>query len=129
MDAGLVTDIKAAAKANDLYRKVLFTGPKSQLVLMCLRPGEEIGAEVHDGDQVIYVVDGVGFVSLGGHREEIEKGSIVFVPAGVTHNVVNGESDPLKLFTIYAPPQHAIGTVHRTKQEADYAEAVEATLT
>jgi mannose-6-phosphate isomerase-like protein (cupin superfamily) len=128
MDSGLVMNVKEEAKANTLYRKVVFTGPKSQLVLMCLQPGEEIGAEVHDGDQMLYIVDGEGFASLGGHREEIEKGSVVVVPAGVVHNVVNGEGEPLKLFTVYAPPQHAIGTVHRTKQEAEYAEAAEAAL-
>lgn len=129
MDAGLVMNVKEAAKANTLYRKVIFTAPKSQLVLMCLQPGEEIGAEVHDGDQMLYVVDGAGFCLLGGHREEIEKGSVVYVPAGVLHNVVNGEGEPLKLFTVYAPPQHAIGTVQATKREADYAEVAAATLT
>lgn len=118
MTKGYVADIKKAAKKNDYFRDVIFTGSKSQLVLMSLRAGEEIGLEVHDGDQVIYVVDGEGFVVLGDSREDIEKGSIAFVPAGVRHNVVNTKEEPMKLFTIYAPPQHAAGTVEPGKETA-----------
>jgi mannose-6-phosphate isomerase-like protein (cupin superfamily) len=122
MAQGYVVNIKKAAKDNDYFRKVLFTGTKSQLVLMSLRPGEEIGAEVHSVDQVLYVVDGQGRVILDGVDKEFEKGEIVFVPAGVQHNVINADGEPMKLFTIYAPPQHAAGTMHRTKAVADEAE-------
>ena len=122
MTQGYVVNIKKAAKDNDFFRKVLVTGTKSQLVLMSLRPGEEIGAEVHKVDQVLYVVDGEGKVVLDGIDKEFEKGEIVFVPAGVQHNVINTDDEPMKLFTIYAPPQHAPGTVHRTKAVAEEAE-------
>jgi mannose-6-phosphate isomerase-like protein (cupin superfamily) len=122
MTQGYVVNIKKDAKDNDFFRKVLFTGTKSQLVLMSLRPGEEIGAEVHKVDQVLYVVDGEGKVVLDGIDKEFEKGEIAFVPAGVQHNVINTDDEPMKLFTIYAPPQHAAGTVHRTKAAAEQAE-------
>jgi len=122
MTQGYVVNIKKAAKDNDFFRKVLFTGTKSQLVLMSLRPGEEIGAEVHKVDQILYVVDGEGKVVLDGVDKEFDKGEIVFVPAGVQHNVINTDDQPMKLFTIYSPPQHAEGTVHRTKAVADEAE-------
>jgi mannose-6-phosphate isomerase-like protein (cupin superfamily) len=121
MTDGYVADIKKAAKDNKNFRDVIFTGPKSQLVLMSLREGEEIGLEVHDGDQIIYVVGGKGVVVLDGLKNEIEKGSIVFVPAGVRHNVVNTDDEALKLFTIYAPPQHAAGIVQATKDKAEEA--------
>ena len=116
MTNGFVTNIKRAAKENENYRDVLFTAGKSQLVLMSLHCGEEIGMEVHDGDQILYVVDGDGFAVLDGSEQDIEKGSIVFVPAGVRHNVINTDDDPMKLFTIYAPPQHAPGTVEPRKE-------------
>ena len=118
MTNGYVTDIKKAAKENEAFRRVLVTAGKSQLVLMSLRPGEEIGAEVHDGDQVLYIVDGEGFAFIDGAREVIEKGSIVFVPAGAHHNIVNTNHESMKLFTIYAPPQHAAGTVQLNKETA-----------
>jgi mannose-6-phosphate isomerase-like protein (cupin superfamily) len=116
MTDAYVADVKKAAKENNYYRDEVFTASKSQLVLMSLRPGEDIGTEVHDGDQIIYVVDGDGYVVLDGQRQEIDKGSIVFVPAGVRHNVVNGDHDAMKLFTIYAPAQHAPGTVQLEKE-------------
>jgi mannose-6-phosphate isomerase-like protein (cupin superfamily) len=130
MTHGYVVNIKKAAKDNDYFRKVLFTGTKSQLVLMSLRPGEEIGAEVHKVDQVLYVVDGEGKVVLDGAGQDFTKGAIVFVPAGVEHNVINAGDEPMKLFTIYSPPQHAAGTVHRTKAAAEEAERLaEASVT
>ncbi|HET7465283.1 MAG TPA: cupin domain-containing protein [Candidatus Dormibacteraeota bacterium] len=124
MTKGFVGDIKKAAKENDFFRRVLFTGKSSQLVLMSLEPGEDIGAEVHSVDQIIYVVDGEGMVELDGDKKEFEKGDVVFVPAGVRHNVVNSEDkEAMKLFTVYAPPQHADGTIHPTKADAEAAEA------
>jgi mannose-6-phosphate isomerase-like protein (cupin superfamily) len=122
MTQGYVVNIKKAAKDNDFFRKVLFTATKSQLVLMSLRPGEEIGTEVHKVDQVLCVVEGEGKVVLDGVDNGFEKGEIAFVPAGVQHNVINTDDEPMKLFTIYAPPQHAAGTVHRTKAVAEEAE-------
>jgi mannose-6-phosphate isomerase-like protein (cupin superfamily) len=118
MTQGYIGNIKKAAKDNDFFRKVLFTGTKSQLVLMSLRPGEEIGTEVHKVDQVLYVVDGEGKVVLDGIDRGFEKGEIVFVPAGLQHNVINTDDEPMKLFTIYAPPQHAAGAMQRTKAVA-----------
>jgi mannose-6-phosphate isomerase-like protein (cupin superfamily) len=117
-----VVNIKEAAKKNDFFRKVLVTGTKSQLVLMSLLPHEEIGTEVHKVDQILYAVEGEGKVVLAGAGSKFEKGEIVFVPAGVQHNVINTDDEPMKLFTIYAPPEHAVGTIHRTKAEADMAE-------
>jgi mannose-6-phosphate isomerase-like protein (cupin superfamily) len=128
MTNGYVADIKKAAKDNDYFRDVIFTGAKSQLVLMALRPGEEIGMEVHDGDQIIYLVDGEGVALLDDVRKEVEKGSIVFVPAGVRHNVINTDGEPMKLFTIYAPPQHKPGTVQPRKEEEARFEELEEEL-
>ncbi len=115
MNNGYVTDVKKAAKENDAFRRVVFTAGKSQLVLMSLLPGEEIGSEVHDGDQILYIVDGEGLAVIDGARERIDKGSIVFVPAGAHHNIVNTDHEPMKIFTLYAPPQHAVGTVQLRK--------------
>lgn len=123
MTKGYVADIKKAAKDNDYFRNVIFTGAKSQLVLMSLRPDEEIGMEVHDGDQIVYLVEGEGLAVLDGEREEIEKGSIVFIPTGVRHNIVNTDDKPMKLFTIYAPSQHAAGLVQPEKEESRSAPA------
>ncbi|HEY8784953.1 MAG TPA: cupin domain-containing protein [Candidatus Limnocylindria bacterium] len=90
---------------------------------MALLPGEEIGAEVHGAvDQLLYVVKGGGIAVLGNAKETLGKGAMFCVPAGTTHNVVNTGDEPLKLFTVYSPPQHAAGTVHATKMEADAAE-------
>jgi mannose-6-phosphate isomerase-like protein (cupin superfamily) len=118
-----VLNIKKVAKDNDYFREVLVTGTKSQVVLMSLEPGEEIGTEVHEVDQVIYVVEGKGEVVIDGAEEEFEKGVLAFIPAGAQHNVLNTNDKAMKLFTIYAPPQHAPGTVHRTRSDADRAEA------
>jgi mannose-6-phosphate isomerase-like protein (cupin superfamily) len=122
MSKVFIGNIKKAAKDNEFFRKVLFTGANSQLVLMSLEPHEEIGEEVHSVDQMIYVVDGEGDVALDGKAEEFKKGDAVFVPAGVKHNVINTDDEAMKLFTLYAPPQHADGTIHRTKADAEAAE-------
>jgi mannose-6-phosphate isomerase-like protein (cupin superfamily) len=117
-----VTDLKDAAKENELFRHVLFTGAKSQLVLMSLAPGEEIGNEVHEVDQLLFIVKGEGEVVLDGVEKPFEKGMAVCVPAGVHHNVINSADEAMKLFTVYSPPQHAAGTIHKTKAEAEAAE-------
>ncbi|HYU82433.1 MAG TPA: cupin domain-containing protein [Candidatus Polarisedimenticolia bacterium] len=117
-----ILEAKEAAKHNTFFRRVLFTAEKSQLVVMSLLPSEEIGTEIHDGDQLLYAVKGEGVAVINGAREPFEKGAILCVPAGAPHNVINTGERPLKLFTIYAPPQHAPGTIHATKADAEVAE-------
>jgi mannose-6-phosphate isomerase-like protein (cupin superfamily) len=113
-------NITEAAKENDFFRKVVSTGPNAQVVLMSIPPGGEIGAEVHDNvDQVLAFVAGEGVVILNGEESRVGPDHVVHVPAGMHHNVLNRGSFNLRLYTIYAPPQHADGTVHRTKAEAD----------
>jgi mannose-6-phosphate isomerase-like protein (cupin superfamily) len=121
---GYVTNIEEDTVANHDFRRVLFTGPNTQLVLMTLQPGEDIGLETHDGhDQFIRVEAGTGVVLLEGKESALEDGSAVVIPAGTEHNVVNTSDDePLRLYTLYSPPEHPDGTVHRTKQEAEAAE-------
>ena len=123
--AGYVTDIERDTLANEDYRRVLFTGPYTQLVLMTLRPGEDIGLETHDGhDQFIRVEAGTGYVELDGERHELHDGSAVVIPSGARHNVVNSsERDALRLYTLYSPPEHPDGTVQRTKADEAAAPA------
>lgn len=118
---GYVSNIERDTLANEDFRRVLFTGPNIQLVLMTLRPGEEIGLEIHDGhDQFIRVEAGTGVALLNAERNALAEGSAVVIPAGVEHNVINTSADaPLKLYTLYSPPEHPQGTVHRTKRDAD----------
>jgi mannose-6-phosphate isomerase-like protein (cupin superfamily) len=122
--AGYVTNIENDTIANEDFRRVVFTGPNTQLVLMTLRPGEDIGLETHDGhDQFIRVEAGEGYVQLDGERSVLEDGSAVVIPAGVEHNVVNtSDTDSLRLYTLYSPPEHPDGTVHHTREEAAAAE-------
>ena len=117
--AGYVTNIERDTLANEDYRRVLFTGPNTQLVLMTLRPGDEIGLETHGGhDQFIRVEAGSGYVELDGTRHEITDGSAVVIPSGVKHNVVNpSKNEVLRLYTLYSPPEHADGTVQHTKAD------------
>ena len=121
---GYVTDIERATLENEDFRRVLFTGPSLQLVLMTLPPGEEIGEETHeDHDQFIRVEEGTGRALLDGATHELRDGSAVVVPAGVRHNVINTSRDSsLKLYTLYSPPEHAPDAVHRTRAEAEAAE-------
>jgi mannose-6-phosphate isomerase-like protein (cupin superfamily) len=118
---GYVTNIEQRTLENEHFREVLFTAPHSQLVVMTLQPGEEIGMERHeDGDQFVRVEAGEGEAVLDGRRHTLRDGSAVVVPAGVEHNFVNtSKSQPLRLYTIYSPPAHPDGTIHRTKAEAD----------
>lgn len=117
------SDLKDAAKDGDDFRRVLFTGVYSQLVIMALAPGEEIGDEVHPADQLLYAVEGEGEASVDGRRTSFEKGDVVAVRAGARHNIRNPHKKPLKLFTVYAPPQHPAGTIHHTRADATAAEA------
>jgi mannose-6-phosphate isomerase-like protein (cupin superfamily) len=121
---GYVADITERARQNDKFREVLSTGPHSQVVVMSIPPGEDIGAEVHETvDQTLVVVAGEGAAILDGERTSIAPGWLVHVPAGTHHDLVNTGSSDLRLYTIYAPPQHAPGTVHVTKADAEAAEA------
>lgn len=117
---GSITD---AALDNVDFRRVLSTGPHAQLVVMRIPAGEEIGEEVHDDvDQVVAIVDGSAEAVLDDVPTQIGGGDLVLVPAGTKHNVRNVGTGDLKLYTVYAPPEHPDGTVHRTRAEADAAE-------
>ena len=121
---GYSTNIETDTLANENFRQVLFTAPHSQLVLMTLKPGEEIGTETHDDrDQFFRVEAGTGEAIVDGQTFPLSDGMVVVVPAGAEHNVVNtSQGDALRLYTIYSPPEHPDGTIHRTKAEADEAE-------
>ena len=116
---GFVQDIEGLATRNNEFRKVLYTAKNCQLVLMALRPQEEIGAEVHQLDQFFRVEEGSGEAVLDGVRTSIHAGFAVLVPAGAQHNIVNTGSEPLKLYTLYAPPNHRDGVVHHTRADAE----------
>ena len=116
---GFVQDIESLAIKNDDFRQVLYTAKHCQLVLMALKPKEEIGAEVHQLDQFFRVEEGSGEAVLDGVRTAIRAGFAVVVPAGVNHNIINTGSVPLKLYTIYAPPNHRDGVVHHTRAGAE----------
>lgn len=119
---GFIGDIEQQTQANDDFRRVLYTGPHMQLVLMALPPGEEIGAEVHqDTDQFFRVEGGTGVVVIDGRESPIESETAIVVPAGARHNIRNTGNEPLRIYTLYAPPEHADGTVHRTRADAERA--------
>jgi mannose-6-phosphate isomerase-like protein (cupin superfamily) len=119
--AGYSINIEDKTLDNENFREVLYTGPHSQLVVMTLKPGEEIGLETHDDrDQFIRVEEGEGVAILGGQEYELEDGTAVVIPAGTEHNVINTSDDEkLRLYTVYSPAEHPDGTIHRTKAEAD----------
>lgn len=109
----------SAALGSDDFRRVLRTDKRTQLVTMSLLPGEDIGSEVHpDTDQAIFIVEGDGSAEVDGDAWPISGGSVVYVSAGMRHNVINNGAGSMKLFTLYAPPEHAPGTVHHTKADA-----------
>ena len=119
-------EIATVAEQSAHFRRVLWTGEHTQLVIMTIQPGDEIGAEVHEhNDQILSFVSGVGRADVAGETREVKQGDIVVVPAGVTHNFTNTGPNPLVLYTVYGPPEHEDGTVHETKAEADAAEAAE----
>lgn len=120
--------IRKLAKDNDDFRRELVTNTHSQVVLMRLRPDEDIGEETHaDIDQLFFIIKGEGEAIIDGVHQALEKGSLLVVPAGTRHNVVNTRNDgSLRLVTIYAPPAHAAGTVHATRADALAAKASEA---
>jgi mannose-6-phosphate isomerase-like protein (cupin superfamily) len=122
--AGYSVNIEQATLENEFFRKVLFTGKHTQLVLMTLKPGEDIGKEVHpDVDQFIRVESGTGEALMDGETTTLSDGMSIVIPAGAEHNVTNtSSSEPLRLYTLYSPPNHPDGTIHRTRAEAMQAE-------
>jgi mannose-6-phosphate isomerase-like protein (cupin superfamily) len=117
---GFVDDIETLTEENTDFRRVLYTGKNLQLVLMALQPGEEIGEEVHDDrDQFFRVEKGKGEIVIDGVTTNIKADIAMIVPAGARHNVRNTGDKALRLYTLYAPPEHLDGTVHVTKAEAD----------
>lgn len=124
-----VIDIEEASVQNSHFRTALWTGSHLQVTLMSLNPGENIGLEIHpDVDQFLRIEDGQGRVQMGARRDqlsfvrEVREESAIMVPAGMWHNLTNTGDSPLKLYSIYAPPEHPFGTVHRTKADAMAAE-------
>ena len=117
------TDLLDVVLENDYFRRVVETGDHEQVVVMTLKVGEDIGEEVHPTtDQVFIFVDGEGEAVLDGISRHFDEGDLVFVRAGTRHNIINRGEMPLRLITIYAPPQHAPGTIHKTKAEAEKEE-------
>ncbi len=116
---GYVSNIEKETLENNNFRKVLYTTHNVQLVVMSLNPGEEIGLEVHGQDQFIRIESASGKTILDGVEHEIADGSAVVVPAGVNHNIINTSEEHMKLYSLYTPPHHKDGTVHKTKAEAE----------
>jgi mannose-6-phosphate isomerase-like protein (cupin superfamily) len=116
---GFVGDIEDLTEQDADFRRVLYTGKKLQLVVMALEPGEDIGEEVHsDRDQFFRIEEGKGEVSIDGHTMDVKSDFGILVPAGARHNIRNTGKKPLRLYTLYGPPEHEDGTVHSTKADA-----------
>lgn len=112
-------DIERDTLANENFRKVVFTGPNSQVVLMCLQPGEDIGVETHKkNDQFFRFEQGTGKAIVAGTEYDIQNGTALLVPAGTEHNIINTGSEKMKMYTIYSPAHHIDGRVHVTKKDA-----------
>ena len=116
---GYIANIEKLSLENKNFRKVLYTDKNSQLVLMSLLPKEEIGAEVHTVDQFLRVEKGVGKAVLNDVSQNISDGSVIVVPAGTKHNIINTGKDDMKLYTLYMPPHHLDGVIHKTKADAE----------
>lgn len=116
---GYVTNVEKLSLENDNFRKVLYTDKNGQLVLMSLLAGEEIGEEVHDVDQFLRVEKGMGTAILSDISHDIADGSVIIVPVGTKHNVINTGSQTMKLYTLYMPPHHRDGVIHKTKAEGN----------
>lgn len=116
---GFVGNIEELSLANGNFRQVLYTAPHSQLVVMSLLPGEEIGMEVHpENDQFIRIEKGTGKAVLNGEESALADGTAVVIPAGINHNIINTGTEEMKLYTIYSPAHHPDGTIHPTKADA-----------
>ena len=118
-------DIIELTRKNKNFRKVISTNKHSQVVLMSIDPGDDVGEETHKVDQILVFVEGEGTSVLDGKKAKVKPGSMVQVPAGTKHNFISQGETPLKLYTIYAPPEEEEGLVHKTKAEAEAAEAEE----
>jgi len=116
---GYVVNIEKTSLENQSFREVLYTAKNSQLVVMSLKPGEEIGSETHHLDQFIRIESASGKTVLNGVEHNIADGFAILVPAGVEHNIINTSNEVMKLYTVYAPPNHKDGTVHKTKADAE----------
>jgi len=116
---GYVANIEELSVENEYFRKVLYTDSRLQLVVMALDEGEDIGEEVHQLDQFIRVEEGEGKSVLDGVEHIIAPGYAVIIPQGVRHNIINTGAGSMKLYTLYAPPNHKDGTIHKTKEEAE----------
>ncbi len=116
---GYVTNIEKLSLENTNFRKVLYTDKNSQLVLMSLLAGEEIGEEIHDVDQFLRVEKGTGTAILSDIPHDLADGSVIIVPAGTKHNVINTGDSEMKLYTLYMPPHHKDGVIHKTKAEGE----------
>jgi mannose-6-phosphate isomerase-like protein (cupin superfamily) len=114
---GYVTNLERDTIANTDYRRVLYTGKHSQLVLMCIQPGDAIGMETHELDQFIRIEAGSGTAMLDGAEHALSDGTALVIPAGMAHNVINTGDEPLQLYSVYSPPEHKDGTVHATKAD------------
>lgn len=122
----IIKDIINTTIENGNFRTVLYTGQNSQVVVMSLKKGEDIGAEVHQHtDQILVIVKGWASTIIDDREEKVGEGDIVCVPAGKSHNIINSGDSELKLYTVYSPPQHPDGTIHKTKEEALIAEEKE----
>ena len=120
------TDIAAETQLNTAFRRVLFTTEHVQLVVMALKSGEDIGSEVHaHTDQILTFIDGFALAEVDGETQNVGPGDIVIVPAGKRHNFTNVGDEPVRLYTIYSPPNHEPGTIHLTKADAVKLESVE----
>lgn len=116
---GYIANIEKLSLENNNFRTVLYTAEHSQLVLMSLSSGEDIGEEIHDVDQFLRIEKGSGTAILNGISHELSDGSSIVVPAGTKHNIINSDSGEMKLYSLYMPPHHRDGTVHATKADAE----------
>ena len=116
---GYVQNIESISVKNENFRQVLYTAKNCQLVVMALNPKEEIGMEVHELDQFFRVEEGIGEAVLDGIHKMISAGFAVLVPAGDKHNIINTGTTPMKLYTLYSPPNHRDGVIHKTRAEAE----------
>jgi mannose-6-phosphate isomerase-like protein (cupin superfamily) len=116
---GFIANIESIVDKNDAFRRVIYTAKNCQLVAMALKPKEDIGEEVHTLDQFFRIEEGTGEAVLDGVRTPISAGFVVLVPAGTKHNIISTGSGPLKVYTLYAPPNHRDGVVHQTRADAE----------
>jgi mannose-6-phosphate isomerase-like protein (cupin superfamily) len=118
-------DMVDVASKNTFFQKEVYLDENTQIVMMSIEPGEDIGEETHDGDQTTFFVSGEGQAVIDGHRTKVTANHVVIIPKGAKHNIINKGEEPLKLFSIYAPPAEDPGVSHKTKADAEAAEEKE----